>query len=72
MIFYVSLSGSKYLGGNEERLLSRQNRKRFCSRIATGDYDAHSLVTQFEKILFSRERQIAMLEDQIADITFFH
>ena len=47
------------------------NRKRFCSRIATGDYDAviigHS---QFEKIPLSRERQIALLEDQIADITF--
>ncbi|WP_444859630.1 DEAD/DEAH box helicase family protein [Blautia obeum] len=47
------------------------NRKRFCSRIATGDYDAviigHS---QFEKIPLSRERQIALLEDQIADITY--
>ena len=47
------------------------NRKRFCSRIATGDYDAviigHS---QFEKIPLSRERQIALLENQIADITF--
>lgn len=47
------------------------NRKRFCSRIATGDYDAviigHS---QFEKVPLSRERQIALLEDQIADITF--
>ena len=47
------------------------NRKRFCSRIATGDYDAviigHS---QFEKIPLSRERQIALLEEQIADITY--
>ena len=47
------------------------NRKRFCSRIATGDYDAviigHS---QFEKIPLSRERQIVLLEDQIADITY--
>ena len=47
------------------------NRKRFCSRIATGDYDAviigHS---QFEKIPLSRERQIALLENQIADITY--
>ena len=47
------------------------NRKRFCSRIATGDYDAviigHS---QFEKIPLSRERQISLLEDQIADITY--
>ena len=47
------------------------NRKWFCSRIATGDYDAviigHS---QFEKIPLSRERQIALLEEQIADITY--
>ena len=47
------------------------NRKRFCSRIATGDYDAVIIGhTQFEKIPLSRERQIAMLEDQIADLTF--
>ena len=47
------------------------NRKRFCSRIATGDYDAVIIGhTQFEKIPLSRERQIAMLEDQIADIAF--
>lgn len=47
------------------------NRKRFCSRIATGDYDDVIIGhTQFEKIPLSRERQIAMLEDQIADITF--
>lgn len=47
------------------------NRKRFCSRIATGDYGAVIIGhTQFEKIPLSRERQIAMLEDQIADITF--
>ena len=47
------------------------NRKRFCSRIATGDYGAVIIGhTQFEKIPLSKERQIAMLEDQIADITF--
>ena len=47
------------------------NRKRFCSRIATGDYDAVIIGhTQFEKIPLSRERQIAMLEQQIEDITF--
>ena len=47
------------------------NRKRFCSRIATGDYDAVIIGhTQFEKIPLSRERQIAMLQQQIADITF--
>ena len=46
------------------------NRKKFCSRIATGDYDAviigHS---QFEKIPLSAERQTAIIERQIADIT---
>lgn len=45
------------------------NRKKFCSRIATGDYDAiiigHS---QFEKIPLSRERQIASIEEQIDDL----
>ena len=45
------------------------NRKKFCSRIATGDYDAviigHS---QFEKIPLSTERQMAMIERQIAEI----
>lgn len=47
------------------------NRKRFCSRIATGDYDAVIIGhTQFEKIPLSKERQIAMLEQQIADIIF--
>lgn len=45
------------------------NRKKFCSRIATGDYDAviigHS---QFEKIPLSTERQMAMIERQIEEI----
>ncbi len=47
------------------------NRKQFCSRIATGDYDAiiigHS---QFERIPLSPERQKSMIERQIQDITF--
>lgn len=47
-----------------------KNRKRFCGRIATGDYDAviigHS---QFEKIPMSIERQRAFLEEQLDDIT---
>ena len=46
-----------------------QNRRKFCSRIATGDYDAiiigHS---QFEKIPMSAERQRAILEHQIEEI----
>ena len=45
------------------------NRKKFCGRIATGDYDAiimgHS---QFEKIPISRERQERLLQDQINEI----
>ena len=46
------------------------NRKKFCSRIATGDYDAviigHS---QFERIPLSRERQAMSIEKQIDEIT---
>lgn len=46
------------------------NRKKFCGRIATGDYDAiiigHS---QFEKIPISKERQEKLLEEQINEIT---
>ena len=46
------------------------NRKKFCSRIATGDYDAiiigHS---QFERIPLSRERQALSIEKQIDEIT---
>ena len=49
----------------------KQNRKKFCSRISTGDYDAiiigHS---QFEKIPMSAERQQAILQQQIDDILF--
>lgn len=45
------------------------NRKKFCARIATGDYDAviigHS---QFEKIPISKERQQRLLESEIADV----
>ncbi len=48
-----------------------QNRKKFCARIATGDYDAviigHS---QFEKIPMSAERQAAILQQQIDEIMF--
>ena len=48
-----------------------RNRKKFCARIATGDYDAviigHS---QFEKIPISVERQAAILQQQIDEIMF--
>ena len=49
-----------------KRDFERQNRRKFCARIATGDYDAviigHS---QFEKIPVSAERQAAIFEQQI-------
>ncbi|MCI8409125.1 MAG: DUF3849 domain-containing protein [Lachnospiraceae bacterium] len=45
------------------------NRKKFCSRIATGDYDAVIIGhTQFEKIPLSIERQTAIIERQIKEI----
>ena len=48
----------------------KHNRKKFCAKIATGDYDAviigHS---QFEKIPISPERQIRLLQEQIDEIT---
>ena len=51
------------------RVFNPANRQKFCSRIATGDYDAviigHS---QFEKIPLSTERQEAMIERQIDEI----
>lgn len=47
------------------------NRKKFCSRIATGDYDAIIIShSQFEKIPMSVERQVAIIQKQIEDITF--
>ncbi|MGX8704398.1 MAG: helicase, partial [bacterium] len=63
-----------YPGANilvaRKRDFETANRKKFCARIATGDYDAviigHS---QFEKIPISAERQARLLEGQIADIT---
>ena len=52
-----------------KRDFERQNRRKFCARIATGDYDAiiigHS---QFEKIPVLAERQAAILEQQIREI----
>ncbi len=53
-----------------KRDFEKDRRKKFCSRIATGDYDAviigHS---QFEKIPISKERQLDLLYQQKADIT---
>ncbi len=54
----------------KQRDFETKNRKKFCARIATGDYDAviigHS---QFEKIPISKQRQERLLQDQIAEIT---
>ena len=54
----------------KQRDFETKNRKKFCARIATGDYDAviigHS---QFEKIPISKQRQGRLLQDQIAEIT---
>ena len=47
----------------------KQRRKKFCARIATGDYDGIILGhSQFEKIPLSPERQQAMLKKQIAEV----
>ena len=55
--FFAVISGSKYSCCNKKDF-EMKNRKKFCGRIATGDYDAviigHS---QFEKIPMSAERQ---------------
>ena len=57
-------------GGQTKKDFEPSNRKQFCSRIATGDYDAivigHS---QFERVPLSPERQKAIVERQIDDIT---
>ena len=54
----------------KQRDFETKNRKKFCARIATGDYDAviigHS---QFEKIPISKQRQEQLLQDQIAEIS---
>ncbi len=53
-----------------KKVFETHNRKKFCARIATGDYDAiimgHS---QFERIPISRERQERLLYEQIDEIT---
>ena len=47
-----------------------QNRKKFCAKIATGDYDAVILGhSQLEKIPLSKERQERLLQEQIVEIT---
>ena len=62
------LPGGEPARGDEARL-RRQNRKRFCARIASGDWDGVIIGhTQFEKIPVSVDRQRAFIEEQIAEI----
>ena len=67
---YLTLYPSANILVATKRDFEKRNRKRFCARIATGDYDAviigHS---QFERIPVSTERQALMLQDQIDDLT---
>lgn len=67
---YMQLYPSANILVTTKKDFETKNRKRFCSRIATGDYDAiiigHS---QFEKIPVSYGRQMFMLQRQIDDIT---
>nr|WP_236757247.1 LPD25 domain-containing protein [Acutalibacter muris] len=52
-----------------KRDFEKDRRKKFCSRIATGDYDAVIIgYSQFEKIPISKERQLALLHQQIDSI----
>ena len=45
------------------------NRKKFCSRIATGDYDAVIMAhSQFERLPISKERQVYLLQEQIEEL----
>ena len=66
---FLRLYPSAKLLVTNKRDFEKKNRKKFCARIATGDYDAviigHS---QFEKIPISFERQEQMLQDQIDEI----
>ncbi len=59
----------QYPRGYEKRTFEPKNRKKFCARIATGEYDAviigHS---QFEKIPVSMERQQRLLAEQIFEV----
>lgn len=69
----VGIPAAVSLGQNprhDKEGFREEQRRRFCSRIATGDYDAiiigHS---QFEKIPMSKERQERLLQEQIQEIT---
>lgn len=67
---YLTLYPAANILVSTKKDFEKRNRKKFCAKIATGDYDAviigHS---QFEKIPVSMARQIASLENQIDEIT---
>ncbi len=67
---YLTLYPTANILVSTKKDFEKRNRKKFCAKIATGDYDAviigHS---QFEKIPVSIERQVANLEKQIREIT---
>lgn len=67
---YLTLYPSANILVATRRDFEKRNRRRFCARIATGDYDAviigHS---QFERIPLSDERQAAFLQEQIDELT---
>lgn len=66
--FLKIVSGSEFVSG-QQKDFETANRKKFCARIATGDYDAiiigHS---QFERIPVSIERQERLLQKQLDEI----
>lgn len=66
---YLQLYPSANILVSTKKDFQTKNRKKFCSKIATGDYDAiiigHS---QFEKIPVSIERQRSILEEQLNDV----
>lgn len=66
--FLTLYPGAKVLVATKKDFESR-NRRKFCARIATGDYDAVIIGhTQFEKIPISPERQMAYLQKQLGEI----
>ncbi len=66
---YLQLYPTANILVTRKKDFEKQNRKKFCSRIATGDYDAIIMGhTQFEKIPMSKEYQEAFIEKQINDI----
>ncbi|WP_154653095.1 SNF2-related protein [Faecalispora sporosphaeroides] len=67
---FLRLYPSANLLVTKKKDFETHNRKKFCARIVTGDYDAVIIGhTQFEKIPISPERQKQLLQDQIFEIT---